>query len=62
MDYADWAFRLFGFSTSMMPPVVDSAGEHFGRTHSDIFGGHSIPIRAVMADQVSIISNLDVIE
>lgn len=33
-----------------MPPVVDSAGDHFGSTHPDILGS-SVPIRSVMADQ-----------
>ncbi len=52
LDWGDWAFKLFGIPRCIMPPIVDSAGEHFGSVHQDIFGA-AIPIRAVMADQVS---------
>jgi len=50
MDYAGWAFNLFSLPLSIMPEVVDSCGDHFGITRSDILG-HSVPIRAVLADQ-----------
>ncbi len=41
---------MFGIPRDIMPPVVDSAGEHFGSVHPDVLG-HAVPIRAVMADQ-----------
>ncbi len=53
LEYGDWAFTLFGIPRGLMPPVVDSAGDHFGSVHPDIFGC-PIPIKAVMADQVGV--------
>ncbi len=55
LEYGDWAFKLFGIPRDLMPPVVDSAGEHFGSVHPDIFGC-AVPIRAIMADQVETIA------
>ncbi|XP_075216468.1 glycerol kinase 5 [Lycorma delicatula] len=50
MKWADWALKMFDFKLHMFPEICDSTGEHFGSTVPDIFG-HSIPIRAVIADQ-----------
>ena len=32
LDYAGWVFNLFNIPLSMMPRIVDSAGDHFGST------------------------------
>ena len=32
LDYASWVFNLFNIPLSMMPRIVDSAGDHFGST------------------------------
>ena len=50
MNYAPWAFKLFKIPMSLMPPIVDSAGDHFGEVHPDLVD-FRLPIRAVMADQ-----------
>ena len=50
LEYAPWAFRLFGIPYEIMPEVVDDAGDHFG-TISKTFLGAEIPIKCVMADQ-----------
>lgn len=43
-------FNMIGLPMTMLPEVVDSAGDHFGMTPSDLFG-IPIPIKAVLADQ-----------
>lgn len=50
MQYAGWAFRLFGIPMSMMPKVVSSCGSHFGETKPELLGG-PVPLLAVLADQ-----------
>ena len=50
LEWAPWAFGLFGIPTHIMPEVVDDAGDHFGVTASDILGSE-VPMSAVMADQ-----------
>ena len=32
LDYSGWVFNLFNIPLSMMPRIVDSAGDHFGST------------------------------
>ena len=32
LDYASWVFNMFNIPLSMMPRIVDSAGDHFGST------------------------------
>ena len=54
LGYGGWAFNMFGIPLSIMPEVVDSAGDHFGHLDaSEILGldPARIPISAVMADQ-----------
>lgn len=50
MRYAGWAFNLFDIPMSIMPKVVESAGNHFGSTTPHLLGS-SVPIMAVLADQ-----------
>ena len=50
MEYAPWAFRLFGIPYEIMPQVVDDAGDHFGCISKDILGVE-VPIKCIMADQ-----------
>jgi len=50
LQYASWMFTMFNIPKSMMPEIVDSCGDHFGSTKSDLFGS-PIPIKVVMADQ-----------
>lgn len=50
MEWGDWAFKLFKIPKSIMPTVVDSAGNHFGELGQEVLG-HAVPIKAVMADQ-----------
>ena len=57
LDWSQLFLNLFGIPRSIMPPVVDSAGFHFGSTDPEIFGA-AIPIRAVIADQSGIDWNL----
>lgn len=58
-QYSSRIFRLLNFKYGMMPEIVSSAGNHFGSTDPSIFDGHSIPIRAVMADQSASIFGSD---
>jgi putative glycerol kinase 5 len=50
LDYAPWAFDMFGIPLHIMPKVVDDAGDHFGSIDANILGAE-IAIKAVMADQ-----------
>ena len=36
LDYAGWVFSMFSIPLSMMPRIVDSAGDHFGSTKPGI--------------------------
>ena len=50
LEWAPWAFGLFGIPIHIMPDVVDDAGTHFGSVDKSIFGAE-VAIRSVMADQ-----------
>ena len=50
LEYASWAFRLFGIPYEIMPEVVDDAGDHFGTMSKTVLGSE-IPIKCIMADQ-----------
>ena len=36
LGYASWVFTMFNIPLSMMPRIVDSAGDHFGSTKQGI--------------------------
>ena len=36
LGYASWVFTMFNIPLSMMPRIVDSAGDHFGCTKQGI--------------------------
>ena len=44
MDWADWAFYIFGLPRTILPKILDTAG-NFGYTSSYLFGS-PIPIRS----------------
>lgn len=44
MDWAGWAFHIFGVPQKILPRILDTSGD-FGSTAVDIFGC-SIPIRS----------------
>ncbi|CAK1584494.1 unnamed protein product [Parnassius mnemosyne] len=52
MQWAGWAMPLFNIPKSILPEVVDNAGEHFTSTVPEIWG-HAIPIRSCIADQTA---------
>ncbi|CAG5049140.1 unnamed protein product [Parnassius apollo] len=52
MQWAGWAMQFFNIPFSILPEVVDTAGEHFTSTVPEIWG-HAIPIRSCIADQTA---------
>jgi len=49
-QWGAFIFNMIGLPMTMLPKVVDSAGDHLGTTPPDLLG-IPIPIKAVLADQ-----------